>query len=130
MCGVILASGAARAADAADAAEEPSLRKLGQLSLEELMRVPVTSVAGTRPTRFSTPAAITVITAQDIRRSGLRDNAEVLRLVPGMFVGRVNSGSWVVGARGLTGSSFRDSRYVVVVEGGLVLYRVFWVSLW
>jgi iron complex outermembrane receptor protein len=101
----------------ADADAEQQLERLGQLSLEELMQVPVTSVAGTRQTRFSTPAAISVITAEDIRRAGHRHVAEALRMVPGMFVGRINSSSWVVGARGLTGSALTSTRYLVLIDG-------------
>ena len=54
---------------------------------------------------MATPAALTVISAEDVQRSGARSIAEALRLVPGMYVGRINSSSWVIGARGLTGST-------------------------
>jgi iron complex outermembrane receptor protein len=129
-CGLALVTGAARADVDADAAEERDLRTLGQLSLEELMRVPVTSVAGTQQTRFSTPAALSVITAEDIRRSGHRHLAEVLRLVPGMYVGRINSASWVVGARGLTGSAITATRYLVLVDGRLVYDPLISATFW
>jgi iron complex outermembrane receptor protein len=129
VCGAIFA-GAARAAGSADAADDRELRKLGQLSLEELMQVPVTSVAGTQQTQFSTPAAITVISAEDIRRSGHRHLAEVLRMVPGMYVGRINSSSWVVGARGLTGSAITATRYLVLVDGRLVYDPLISATFW
>ena len=127
-----LACGAAAAhADIdADAGAAEQLERLGQLSLEELMRVPVTSVAGTQQSRFSTPAAISVITAEDIRRAGHRHVAEALRMIPGMFVGRINSASWVVGARGLTGSSITSTRYLVLVDGRLVYDPLISATFW
>src|SRR5687768_12388445 len=74
-------------------------RRLAELSLEDLMQVEVTTVAGTAQSKLSTPAAVTVITGEDIRRAGHRSLAEALRMVPGMYVGRLNSSSWIVGSR-------------------------------
>lgn len=103
---------------------------LAQMSLEELMAVEVTSVAGIGQSRFTSPAALFVLTADDIRRAGHRNLAEALRLVPGMYVARINSSSWVVGARGLTGSSLTATRYLVLIDGRVVhdplLSGTFW----
>ena len=44
-----------------------------------------------------TPGAVTVIDADTIRRSGAREVAELLRLVPGFLVTRRNGGSTVAG---------------------------------
>lgn len=44
-----------------------------------------------------TPGAVTVIDAETIRRSGAREVAELLRLVPGFLVTRRNGGSTVAG---------------------------------
>src|SRR5688572_22330190 len=67
------------------------LEELAELSLEELMGIEVTSVAGVPQSWFSSPAAIYVITGDEVRRSGFRSIAEVLRMVPGMFVGQQSS---------------------------------------
>jgi len=103
---------------------------LAQMSLEELMNVEVTSVAGIGQSRFSSPAALFVLTADDIRRAGHRNLAEALRLVPGMYVARVNSSSWLVGGRGLTGSSLTATRFLVLIDGRVVhdplLSGTFW----
>src|SRR5688572_16352678 len=63
--------------------EEERARSLARLTLEDLMEVEVTTVLGSGQARSSAPAALTVITADDIRRSGHRSLAEALRLVPG-----------------------------------------------
>ena len=114
-------------------AEEPHarlLRQLAQSSIEDLMALRVTSVAGTAQARASTPAAVYVISAEDIRRAGHRSIAEALRLVPGMYVGRINASSWVVGSRGLTGSSLTATRYLVLIDGRLVYDPLFSTTFW
>src|SRR6478609_3833561 len=106
------------------------LTRLANMSLEQLMSTRVTSVAGRPESRFATPAALTVLTAEDFRRNGFRSVAEALRLVPGMFVGRVNSSSWVIGARGLTGSSLTATRYLVLIDGRLVYDPLVSTTFW
>src|ERR1051326_3276160 len=75
--------------------------QLGQLSLEELMNLEVTSVSK-QPQRISqAPAAVTVITQEDISRSGMTTIPDLLRLAPGMEVARVNGSPWAISSRGL-----------------------------
>src|SRR6186713_2794925 len=107
--GITLALAAASPASAADsdvqpAADPQEIERLANSSLEDLMQIKVTSVIGAPQSRIATPAAVYVISNEDLRRSGARNIVEALRLVPGMYVGRVNSSSWVAGSRGLTGS--------------------------
>src|SRR6185503_11297965 len=112
---------------------DPEAERLANMNLEDLMRVRVTTVAGTEQSRMATPAALYVVTAEDIRRSGHRTVAEALRLVPGMFVGRINSSSWVIGARGLTGTALSATRYLVLVDGRVgydpLVSTTFWDTL-
>jgi iron complex outermembrane receptor protein len=107
-------------------------RRLAELSLEDLMQVEVTTVAGTAQSKISSPAAVTVITADDIRRAGHRSLAEALRMVPGMYVGRLNSSSWIVGSRGMAASAITANRYLVVIDGRIahdpLLSSTFWDS--
>ena len=107
-------------------------RRLAELSLEDLMQVEVTTVAGTAQSKLSTPAAVTVITGEDIRRAGHRSLAEALRMVPGMYVGRLNSSSWIVGSRGMAASAITANRYLVVIDGRIahdpLLSTTFWDS--
>ena len=46
--------------------------RLANMSLEELLQTEVTSLAGTSASQFTTAAAMTVLTGDDIRRSGHR----------------------------------------------------------
>lgn len=124
----MLAWGVARPCLAELPAED--LSRLANMSLEELMNTEVTAFSGRPGSRLSTPAAITVLTAEDIRRNGHRSVVEALRMVPGMFVGRTNSSSWVAGARGLTGSALTSNRYLVLVDGRLVYDPLVSVTNW
>ena len=111
-------AGSPSPACAADPPVDPrDVEALARSSLEELMQVKVTTVLGAPQSRISTPAAVYVITGEDLRRSGFRSVVEALRMVPGMYVGRINSSSWIAGTRGLTGSSLTATRYLVLVDG-------------
>jgi iron complex outermembrane recepter protein len=93
------------------------LESLSRMEIEELGRVDVTvtSVAGVPHHIATTPAAITVLTEEDIRRTGNRTIAGALRLAPGMFVARSDSHTFRVGARGLTGAL--ANKNLVIVDG-------------
>src|SRR5262245_27079034 len=69
-------------------------------SLEELMNIEVTSVSKKEEKLFRTAAAIYVITQEEIRRSGLTSVPELIRLAPGMSVGRIDGTKWAISARG------------------------------
>ena len=93
--------------------------RLTQVSLEQLGQIEVTT-ASKRPVRVSrTPAAIYVVTQEDIRRSGATSIPEALRLVPGVEVARIDSNTWSLGVRGF-GSAL--SRSVLVLIDGRSVY--------
>ncbi len=105
-----------RGAIAADADRQ---RDLTSMSLEELARTKVTSVSKTEEPRFRTPAAVQVVTAEDIRRAGATSLVEALRLAPGVHVARINSNQWAVGIRGFTS---RLARSQLALMDGRSLY--------
>src|SRR4029077_14639821 len=80
--------------------DQNSSGNLKKLNLEELGNVEVTTASKAPETVWRTPAAIYVLTQEDIRRSGATSLAELLRLVPGVEVGRTDSDTWAVGVRG------------------------------
>ena len=49
-----------------------------------------------------TPAAVYVITAEDIRRSGVTTIPDALRLAPNVEVARNNSHQWTISIRGFS----------------------------
>jgi iron complex outermembrane receptor protein len=125
---LVSAPGPAVPRAAAAAVDELSFEEISGLSLEDLLRINVTSVAGIEKDLFQTPTAITVLTSDDIRRSGARTIAEALRLVPGMFVGRSGSHSWRIGARGFSGQL--APRNLVLIDGRVVYDPLFGGVFW
>jgi len=101
---------------------------LKALSLEELMDVQVTSVSRTEENLAGAAAAISVVTSEDIRRSGATTVTEALRFVPGMHVARRTSSSWAVSSRGF--SSVNSEKLLVLSDTRSIytpLYSgVFW----
>jgi iron complex outermembrane receptor protein len=87
--------------------------------LEELGQIEVTTASKVPVKASRTPAAIYVITQEDIRRSGATSIAEALRLAPGVEVARVDSNTWSLGVRGF-GSAL--SRSVLVLIDGRTVY--------
>ncbi len=81
---------------------------LASLSLEQLSTIQVTSVSRTKESLSSSAAAVAVVTADDIRRSGVTTIPEALRMVPGVHVARQNSNTWAVSARGFSSSNSRN----------------------
>jgi iron complex outermembrane receptor protein len=85
---------------AASIENQPDVQ-LKRLTLEELAQIVVTSVSKEPEQVWKTPAAIYVLTHDDILRSGATSLPDVLRLVPGLQIARIDSSrNWVVGIRG------------------------------
>ena len=106
-------------ANAAHAASVTQENPLKDLTLEQLGNVEVTTVSKEPEQVWKTPAAIYVLTGDDIRRSGVTSIPEALRLVPGVEVGRIESNGWAVGIRG-TETNF--SKAVAVLIDGRSVY--------
>lgn len=101
---------------------------LEQLSLEQLMNVEVTSVSKKEENRSEAPAAISVITAEDIRQFGIRTVPDALRLAAGTHVGRVSSSQWAVSTRGFSG--LNSSKLLVLIDGRSVYTPLFSGVFW
>jgi hypothetical protein len=69
-------------------AQDAGTRDLALVSLEDLMNIQVTSVSKKEQSLLRTGAAVFVITARDIRRSGLKSIPDLLRMAPGVEVAR------------------------------------------
>lgn len=96
---------------------------LKQLSLEQLGNVEVTTVSKEPVKITQTPAAIYVLTQEDIRRSGATSIPEALRLVPGLQVSRSDTDHWAVGIRGFA-DQFSKSM-LVMIDGRSVYTPLF-----
>jgi iron complex outermembrane recepter protein len=114
-------------------AEDDSTSALKSLSVEELMNIEVTSVSKTAAPLSTAPAAIYVITHEDVVRSGATSIPEVLRLAPNLQVVQISASNYTITARGFSGNSgdqnFSD-KLLVLIDGRSVyspLYSgVYW----
>ncbi len=86
-----------------------------ELSLEDLLNIEVTSVSKRPQSLQDAAAAIFVVTNDDLRRMGVTNIPDALRLVPGLHVGRIDSNKWAVTSRGLNGRF--NNKLLVLVDG-------------
>lgn len=108
------------------ATEGPTAYK--KMSLEELMNLDVTSVSRTPQPFGEAPAAIVVITSDEIRRSGASSIPEALRLADNLAVAQRNSHDWAISARGFN-SQFSD-KLLVMIDGRTVYSPIFSGVFW
>lgn len=105
-----------------------STEDLLSLSIEELLRLQITSAAK-KPQKISdTAAAIFVITQEDIRRSGATSIPEALRMAPGIIVARNDSNKWSITARGFNGRF--ANKLLVLIDGRSVYTPLFSGVYW
>jgi len=114
-----LATGVAIAADE---------NKYLNMSLEDLLSVEVSSVSRKDEQLRRAGAAVFVITAEDIRRSGVTNIPDALRMAPGINVGRINSNEWAVSARGFNGRY--SNKLLVQIDGRTVFSPAFSGVYW
>ena len=105
-----------------------STHALLTMSLEQLMSIKVTSVSKKEETLSRSAAAVSVITQDDIRRSGSTTIPDALRLAPGVDVGRVDSHEWAVGVRGLNNAF--DSSLLTLIDGRSIYSPLFSGTFW
>jgi iron complex outermembrane receptor protein len=105
-------------AGAATDSQTGGTRELTEMSLEELMNEPVTSVSRKEQKLSQVAAALFVINQEDIRRSGALNIPDVLRMVPGLDVAQINANTWAISARGFN-HQFSD-KLLVLIDGRAV----------
>ncbi|PCJ33109.1 MAG: hypothetical protein COA99_16025, partial [Moraxellaceae bacterium] len=102
--------------------------EIQDFSLEDLLNIEVSIASRKETPAFENPAAIYVITQSDIKASGIRALPELLRMVPGLHVSRINSRQWAVSSRSKTR---RFSGYLLVaIDGRAVHNHIFGGVLW
>jgi iron complex outermembrane recepter protein len=116
------------AANAAPVAAQSARPDLSQISLEELMNIQITSASRKEQLAKDVPAAVFVITRDDIRRSGMTTVPDVLRLAPGVDVAQVNSNKWAVSVRGF--NAVFANKLLILIDGRSVYNRIFSGVLW
>ena len=122
----ILPSGNAEAQD--NAAPDTRTASLVDLTLEQLGNIVVTLVSRRDETLADAAASIYVITAEDIRRSGVTSLPEALRLAPNLQVARADANQYAITARGF--NSVLANKMLVMIDGRTVYSPLFSGVFW
>jgi len=111
----ILLTLAVTAFPGSDAVAEPEVNEYLDMDISQLMNIMVTSASKRAQSLSDVPAAIFVITQEDIRRSGVRTIPEALAMAPGIQVNQINGYRWSVASRGFPG--FNSTKLLILIDG-------------
>jgi outer membrane cobalamin receptor len=104
---------------------KPDEKDYFDLSLEELMNIPIGVASKTELPIRESPGIISVITEQEIKNSGARDLIDVLSLVPGIQFGGDVQGVAGIGVRG---NWAYEGKILILLDGQMmneILYATF-----
>jgi iron complex outermembrane receptor protein len=101
---------------------------IAHISVEDLMKVEITSAGKKEQAADDVAAAVYVITQDDIKRSGFHSLPELFRLVPGMQVAQVNANKWAVSTRGF--NDLFSNKLLVLIDGRTLYSRSFSGVFW
>ncbi len=101
---------------------------LTNLSVEDLFQLQVTSVGRKAQQISKAPAAVFVLTSEDIRRSGATSIPEALQWVPGLTVLRVDGRTWAISARG--SARVYSDKMLVMIDGRSLYTPLFSGVIW
>jgi outer membrane receptor for ferrienterochelin and colicins len=104
-------------------------RDLTALPLEELLNVTVTSASLHEQRIKDAPASVTVISADEIRKSGYRTLAEALAYVRGFYTSTDHTYTYL-GVRGFSLPGDYDTRVIVMINGHSIADNIFDQSTW
>lgn len=104
------------------------MQNFADLSLEQLLNETVTSVSKREQRRGDAAAAISVLSHDDLQRSGATTLPEALRWVPGLNVSAYNASQWAISSRGFNG--IYANKLLVLVDGRAVYTPLFAGVYW
>lgn len=118
-------------AEAVPAGEVAPPDDLADLSIEQLAQLPVRSASKREEPLSAAPAALYVITSDEIASSGAMSLPEVLRLAPNLSVQQVDASQYSISARGFNGVqagnkvlALIDGRTIYTPLGSSVLWNL------
>ena len=103
-------------------------KSIADLTLEDLLNIKVTTASRKSQALSDVPAAVFVITGEDIQRSGATSIPDVLRLAPGVEVAKIANNKWAVSIRGFN-SRFAN-KLLVLMDGRSVYSPLFSGLFW
>lgn len=101
---------------------------LGSMTIEDLMKIEVTTASKSAQSLSNVAAAIYVVTAEDIERSGVTNIPDALRMVPGVQVAQIDASKWAITIRGFN-SRFAN-KLLVLIDGRSIYTPLFSGVYW
>ncbi len=98
------------------------------LTPAELLNADVITATKTRITVDQAPAAVYVITSEDIARSGVTSIADALRMAPGVDVAQGTTGTWDINIRGFNRGL--ANQLLVMIDGRTIYNPLFAGTYW
>ena len=123
---LILALAAAVPAAAQDPAQ--LAQNLKKLTIEELTQLDITTASRRVEPLAQVAAAVSVVRGEDIRRSGVTNLAEALRLAEGIAVARADNATWAISTRGFNIPT--ANKILVLIDGRTVYSPLFAGTFW
>ena len=111
----------------AETAAQSESQALKRLSIEELSRIAVVSASRHSEALADAATAVGVITADTLRRAGITNLPDALRLALGVAVGR-DGNAWAISARGFQASA--SNKMVVMIDGRSIYTPLFSGVFW
>ena len=93
----------------------PAAADYFSLSPEQLLSVQIVSATKTQSVVSEAPAAVYVISQEDISRSGVTSIADALRMAPGVEVAQADSNTWAISIRGFNATLV--NKLLVMIDG-------------
>jgi len=112
----------------AQTARSGQLEELKQLSIEELADTDVTTASRRIERLADVASAVTVITGEDLRRMGVMNLAQALRLAGHLHVSQISGPQYGIAARGFAIST--ANKMLVLIDGRTVYSPVFAGVFW
>lgn len=112
-------------------AEEDASQDIDQIiemPLEELLKLEVYTASRSNTPMRELASAVSVVTSEDIRRSGATSIPEALKAVPGVQVSRFDSNKWSVSIRGFSG--ILANKLLVMIDGRAIYTPQFSGTWW
>ncbi|NDV25224.1 TonB-dependent siderophore receptor [Desulfovibrio sp. JC010] len=110
------------------AADKDVSAELESLDLEDLLQVEMVSPSERKQSLENIAGSYTILTEEDIKRSGARSVPEALRTVPGVVVTRTDTDKWSIGVRGFSGTF--NSKQLILVDNRPITSPYFHGVIW
>jgi iron complex outermembrane receptor protein len=109
-----------------------SVEQLRDLSIEQLANIEISSVSKAAEPLSDAPAAIYVISHDDIMRSGAATIPEMLRMAPNLEVAQINADNYAISARGFNAglNASLSNKLLILVDGRSVYTPLFGGVYW